>query len=162
MPGTISKRTCECVDKQDQGNPAGVLLELTKWNAYLPSHPLWGCRCFWVCCLACWWGGEVSAGVHVGASFQGCVLVMWRAGQGAFVLGTLKAKGEVLCVTAGRLHRGARYISSFPYFSPIARSAPRVFHARPAFLPSLRVRESEGVVNLCALNKHFLVPLRPP
>lgn len=86
---------------------------------------------------------------------------MWRARQGAFVWGTLKAKGEVLCVTAGRLRRGARYISSFPYFSPIARSAPRVFHARPAFLPSSRVRESEGVVNFCVLAKYFLVPLLP-
>lgn len=46
MPGAIRKRTCGHVDKQDQRNPAGVLLELTKWDVYLPSHPLWGCRWF--------------------------------------------------------------------------------------------------------------------
>lgn len=128
MPGAISKRTCGHVDKQDQRNPAGVLLELTKWDVYLPSHPLWGCRCFWVCRPACQQGGEVSAGVHVGASFQGCVLVMCRAGQGAFVRGTLRIKGEVLCVPAGRLRRGAVHIGVslfLPYCAERPKGLPR-------------------------------------
>jgi len=39
MSGTISKRTCGCVDKQDQRNLSGILLELTKWMPiYLPIH----------------------------------------------------------------------------------------------------------------------------
>ena len=71
MSGVMCKRTCGCVDKKDQGNPAGVLLELTKWNACLPSHLLWGCRWFWFAVYRVGGGGEVSVGAHAGASFHG-------------------------------------------------------------------------------------------